>query len=101
MIRRCVRHAGPAIDGHRRSLRSVPWHLQQKDSVRTNPAHPKRTYDIVGNRSTDVGTGASIAACNATSRGITSTETPHLPTASRMAIARLRGICLALDTSSQ
>jgi hypothetical protein len=50
-----------------------------------------------------IGVGASkaVAACKATSPGMTITDTPRFPTASRMAISRLRGICLALDTSSQ
>ena len=43
----------------------------------------------------------SGAGFNATSPGNTTTETPRLSTALRMAIARTWGICSGLETSSQ
>ena len=45
--------------------------------------------------------GASDAGCSATSPGITTTDTPRLPTASRIATSSARGIWLAPETSSQ
>ena len=45
--------------------------------------------------------GASAAACNATSPGITTTDTPRLPTASRIATSSTRGIWFAPEISSQ
>src|SRR5438445_492112 len=47
------------------------------------------------------GAGASAAGCKATSPGMTTTDTPRLPIASRMATSRTRGICLAPAMSSQ
>ena len=45
------------------------------------------TTGSAGRRSRDAGAGASIAGWSATSPGITMTETPRLPTASRIAIS--------------
>ena len=43
----------------------------------------------------------AIAACKATSPGIATTDTPRLPTASRIATSSVRGICCGLEISSQ
>jgi len=47
------------------------------------------------------GSGRSGAGCRATSPGSTTTETPRLATASRIAISTVRCICSALPISSQ
>ena len=54
-----------------------------------------------GSKPASLAGGASAAACSATSPGITTTATPRLPTASRMAISSVRGICCGSETSSQ
>jgi hypothetical protein len=47
------------------------------------------------------GAGASGAGCRATSPGITTTDTPRLATACRIATSNVRGIWLAPEISSQ
>jgi len=54
-----------------------------------------------GSRASDTAGVADAASCNATSPGITTTETPRFDTAARIAISSVRGIWRALETSSQ
>ena len=66
---------------------------RERVEIRVAPAsRPARG----GSRPRGFGGGASDAGCSATSPGITTTETPRLPTASRIAISSTRGIWLAL-----
>ena len=54
---------------------------------RSRSAGGGTTTGLGGSRPRDVGGGASAAGCSATSPGITTTDTPPLPTASRIAIS--------------
>jgi hypothetical protein len=59
------------------------------------------TTGFAGNSPVGFGGGASAAGCNATSPGITTTETPRRPTASRIATSSTRGIWFVPEISSQ
>ncbi len=92
-----------------------PGAAQNRDPCCRRSASPPAHRDPFGRGGDhDVGVGGSLESqldfaageassgfCSATSPGITITDTPRFPTASRIAISRVRGIWWAPDTSSQ
>ena len=95
--------AGTGIDhaGLERLWRRLQPVATSKMPLDVPPPGAGVTTALGGSRPDTFGAGASDAGRSATSPGITTTDTPRLPTACRIATSRVRGIWLALEISSQ